>query len=356
LATRVTLKQIAEEVGVSVMTVSRALNNRSNVDENTREKVVKVANRLGYRPNYIAKSLVTNKTYTIGVVVPEISHSFFPEIIRGIEEIMQKKNYQLILMHSEENERREKEAIDTLEAKRVDGILISMAETVNSFEQYRRLIKSEHPVVFYDRCARDIGATCVSVNDEESQKMITQHLIDHGYQKIAYLSGPIDVAIGKDRYSGFLKAMHENGLEVRDEWIVQSGFQETGGYEAMSKLLSLPKEMRPRAVAAVNDPAAFGAMQAIYDHNLRIPEDVAIVGFSDDIRAKLMPCPLTTIHQPAYEVGKKAAKKLIDLIEGRSTEPEDIEIKTELIIRESCGCKQNFNKKFIDLKEKSLSK
>lgn len=350
MGSRVTLKQIAEELDVSVMTVSRALNNRTNVDDRTRQRVLKTARRLGYKPNYIAKSLVTNKTYTIGVVVPEISHSFFPEIIRGIEEVVQKEGYQLILMHSEEDEKRERKAIDTLESKRVDGILISIAETVEDFDQYRELVKSDHPIVFYDRCARGIGATCVSVNDEDSQELITQHLIDHGYKKIAYLSGPQEVAIGKDRFNGFRNAMKKNNLEIKDEWIVKSGFQEIGGYRAMQQLLKLPESLRPRAIAAVNDPAAFGAMQAIYDHNLNIPEDFAIVGFSDDIRAKLMPSPLTTIHQPAYKVGKKAAEKLIDHVEGRFTDPVDIEIKTDLIIRESCGCKQNKSREFIEIK------
>lgn len=320
------------------MTVSRALNNQANVDENTRQRILQTARRLGYRPNHVAKSLVLRKTFTIGVVVPEITHSFFPEVIRGIEEVAYNAGYQLILTHSAEDFEREKKAIDTLEAKRVDGILISTSETVRDFNVYQELISLNFPIVFFDRCVNQIGATCVSINDEESAYLITRHLIEHGYQKLAHLSGPPRVSIGLARLNGFKRALQEVGLEVRDEWIVESGFHESGGYAAMGKLLAMPIGDRPRAVVAVNDPAAFGAMQAIQEAGLKIPEDIAIVGFSDDIRASLMPAPLTTIRQPAYEVGKVAAQKLIDIIEGRLQEPQEIIIPTEIVIRRSCGC------------------
>ncbi len=320
------------------MTVSRALNNRENVDQNTRQRILKAAKRLGYRPNHIAKSLVLKKTFTIGVVIPEITHSFFPEVIRGIEEVSYNAGYQLILTHSAEDFEREKKAILTLEAKRVDGILISTSETVQDFGLYQELLALNFPLVFFDRCVNGIGATCVSINDEESAYMITNHLIEHGYRKIAHLSGPTKVSIGLARLNGFKRALQEKGLEIRDEWIVESGFHESGGYAAMKSLLELPSDRLPRAIVAVNDPAAFGAMQAIHEADLRIPEDIAIVGFSDDIRAPLMLTPLTTIRQPAYEVGKIAAQRLLDIIEGRQKEPQEVVIPTQIIIRRSCGC------------------
>jgi len=338
LAIRATQKEIAKELGISVMTVSRALNNRENVDDKTRKKVLDTAKRLGYKPNQIAKSLVLNKTYTIGVVVPEISHSFFPEVIRGIEEVTYQRQYHLILTHSAEKQKREKDAINTLESHRVDGILISTAESVKNFKLYKELINSNYPVVFFDRYVEGIGASTVGINDKESSRQITKHLIDHGYKKLAHLSGPSKVSIGLKRLEGFKEALKEANLEINEELIIESGFQESGGYKAMNKLLKLPKNKRPRAVVAVNDPAAFGAMRAIRDAGLNIPDDIAIVGFTDDIRAELLPCPLTTIRQPAYEVGKKAAKKLIDCIDGDDT-VENIVVDTELIIRKSCGCK-----------------
>lgn len=334
---RVTIKQIADELNVSLMTVSRALNHYPNVDERTRERVLETARRLGYFPNDIAKSLVKRKTETIGVVVPEITHSFFPEAIRGIEEETYGANYNLMLTHSAEDAQREVSAIETLASKRVDGILISVAATQTDRDIYHQVMKLGIKMVFFDRCVYDVGASCVSIDDENSAKKITEHLIKLGYTKIAHLCGPPVVSIGKARMEGYKKALRKHKLDFKPEWIAESGFHESGGYGAMMDLLSLDKKDIPQAVVAVNDPAAFGAMKAIYEKGLKIPDDIAIVGFSDDIRSDLMPSPLTTVHQPAYEVGKAAAFKLIKHIENKSENREDIVINTEIMIRESCG-------------------
>jgi DNA-binding LacI/PurR family transcriptional regulator len=336
--TRITSKFIAKELGISIMTVSRAMNNMPNVSKETRKKILEVAKRLRYSPNHVAKSLVLQKTQTIGIVVPEITHSFFPEAIRGIEEVTYDFGYHLILTHSAEDARRERDAILTLESKRVDGILISTAQTSADHKMYRHVIQSGIPLVFFDRCVTGIGASCVSIDDEESAKRITEHLIQHGYKKIAHIAGPREVSIGHSRLNGFLRAIKEAGLKVDPELIAEAGFHEDDGYKAMKRLLQLPEHQRPRAIVAVNDPAAFGAMKAIVDSGLRIPQDIAIVGFSDDVRAELMPVPLTTVRQPAYEVGKKAAQKLFSLIGGISTSIEEIIVPTEQVIRRSCGC------------------
>ena len=341
MATRVTLKEIAKELGLSVMTVSRALNNRSNVDEKTRNRILQTARRLGYRPNYVAKSLVLNKTNTLGVVVPEISHSFFPEVIRGIEEVAHQAGYQLILTHSKENAERELEVLNTLEAKRVDGILISMAQSSTDLEPYKERIASGIPLVFFDRCAFGLGASCVSINDEQSAETITRHLIEgHGYQKIAHLAGPQKLSIGIQRMQGFKKAMQDNGLDISEDWLQVAGLNEKGGLQAMRSLLALPDSQIPRAIVAVNDPVAFGAMQAIYEEGLRIPEDIAITGFTDDIRAQLMPAPLTTVRQPAFQVGQTAAKKLLEHIGDSSSQITEEIIEAGMVIRRSCGCKE----------------
>lgn len=337
MSSNVTLKQIAEALGISAMTVSRAINNKKNVDEKTRKKILDKAKSMGYTPNHLAKSLVSSKSFTIGVVVPEISHSFFPEVIRGIEEVTYQKHYQLILTHSAEQADREQKAIETLRSQRVDGIMVSCSQSTTDFEFYQELESNVVPLVFYDRCIDDIGFSCISVDDKEGAKKITQHLIGHGYKRIAHLKGAQGISIGRKRLEGFKEAMTENGLEIIDELIVEASLQENGGYEAMSQILNLPKEKWPRAVFAVNDPAAFGAIEAIREKGLSIPEDIAIVGFSDDIRAELLPVPLTTIHQPAYEVGKQAAHKLLSLIEDENEGRENIEVLTELRIRSSCG-------------------
>ncbi len=336
---RITARDIALKLGISEMTVSRALNNRGYVDKKTRQRVLATSKELGYSPNQIAKSLVSQKTHTIGVVVPKMTHSFFPEIIRGIEEIAFLSKYQLILTHSAEKAAREADAIRMLESKRVDGILISMAQTVEDYSVYRKMVRLSVPFVFFDRCVFNIGASCISADDEESSKQITLHLIDHGYKRIAHLRGQLRVSVGLNRLNGYMRALEERNIPLYKELVVESGFDESGGYETMTSILSLPKRQRPRAVVAVNDASAIGAMKAIQEHGLRIPQDIALVGFSDDVRAALVTPPLTTMRQPAYEVGRRAAQKLLDIIEGRSESIDEIIIKNELVIRRSCGCK-----------------
>ncbi len=334
----VTLKEVAQALGVSTMTVSRAVNNRSYVQESTRKRIIDKVREMGYTPNHVAKSLVSSKTYTIGVIIPQISHAFFPEVVMGIEEATYSMDYQLFLTNSGENFEREKKAVDALRSKRVDGILVSTSQDTTDYSFYNQLIRTGPPLVFFDRCIENIGASCIGVNDESASMQITEHLIGHGYKNIAHLSGPSRVTIGKKRLDGFLSAMKKHMHAVHDEWIVESGFREEGGFKAMTRLLDLPQKMRPRAVFAVNDPVAFGAIDAILRRGLTVPHDIAVVGFTNDIRAELISCPLTTIHQPAYDVGKIAAKKLIKTIEKLNEPIENVEIVTTMKIRSSCGC------------------
>jgi DNA-binding LacI/PurR family transcriptional regulator len=339
VSSNVTLKHIAEALGVSAMTVSRALNDRDNVDEKTKQRIREKAQSMGYTPNRVAKSLVSQKTQTLGVVIPEITHAFFPEVVRGIEEVTYKSDYQLFLTNANEQFSREKEAIETLRSQRVDGLLISSSLTREDYSFYESIIEGGAKVVFFDRCIEDIGASCVSVNDRESSKKITEHLItEHGYTKIAHLSGPQKVSIGKERLRGFKDALENHNLTINEEWIVQAGFKENTGYEAMTKLIEKGREQLPEAVVAVNDPTAIGAIEAIREYGLSIPDDIAIVGFTDDIRSSLLEVPLTTVHQPAYDMGVQAAKKLIRFIEEDDTPVEKIEVPTTLKIRSSCGC------------------
>jgi DNA-binding LacI/PurR family transcriptional regulator len=341
VGSNVTLKEIAKELGMSAMTVSRALNNKDNVDKQTKKRIVEKARSMGYTPNHVAKSLVSRKTYTIGVVIPEIYHAFFSEVVSGIEEVSYKRNYQLFLTNSAEKYEREKSSLNALQSKRVDGILISCAETSSDTEYYRQIINTGLPFVFFDRCIENIGASCVCVNDYESSKKITTHLVDHGYKRIAHLSGPENVTIANKRKQGYLDALGDHGIPVDDTLLEESGLSEKGGYEAMIRLLDRTSEKPPRAVFAINDPAAFGAIKAIKEKGLSIPGDVAIVGFSDDIRSELIACPLTTVRQPAFLIGKRAAQKLIDTIDNKDEPIEKIELENKIIIRQSCGCPPN---------------
>lgn len=339
MSSEVTLKHIAEALGVSAMTVSRALNDRDNVDEKTKQRVRNKAKSMGYTPNRVAKGLVSRKTHTLGVVIPEITHAFFPEVVRGIEEVAYKSDYQLFLTNANELFSREKEAIETLRSQRVDGLLISSSLTCEDYSFYESIIQGGAKVVFFDRCIENIGASCVSVNDRESSRKITEHLIvEHGYTSIAHLSGPQKVSIGKERLLGYKDALKAHNIALNEELVIQAGFKEETGYEAMVKLLEKGGGEHPGAVVFVNDPTAIGAIEAIKEYGLTIPDDIAIVGFTDDIRSSLLDVPLTTVRQPAYQMGEQAAEKLISVIEEDETTIERIEVPTTLKIRSSCGC------------------
>jgi DNA-binding LacI/PurR family transcriptional regulator len=333
----VTLKEVAAALGLSTMTVSRALNDRPNVNPKTKKRIQEVAAKMGYTPNHVAKSLVSNRTYTIGVVIPEIGHAFFPEVVRGIDEISSEANYQIFLTNSSEDFEKEKRSIEALRAKRVDGILVSTSIKSTDFSFFENLRNTGIKIVFFDRCIHNLGISCIGVNDRVASRQITEHLIKNGYKKIAYLSGPPEVTIGRERLAGFREALSSAGIEINENRIVETGLTEIDGKEAMQKLLALPEEERPDAVATVNDPSALGAIEAIKEYGLSIPDDIAIVGFTNEVRASIIDPPLTTINQPAYDVGKKAADKLLRTIENENEPVENVELVANLVVRKSCG-------------------
>jgi len=333
-----TLKDIAQELNISSMTVSRALNDSPNVDEDTRERVIKAAKQMGYIPNKIAQSLVNKRTKTIGVVVPEIVNTFQPEVIRGIEDVTYNAGFNLLLTQSGENSEREEASIGTLISQRVDGILISTAETGQSYGEFQRLVELDIPFVFYDRYIRDIGASIVRIDDKGFASKMTRHLIGHGYRRIANIRGPKGLSVSDDRFTGYVDAMEEAGLAIHPELVAEAGFREFGGYNAMNNILELPEKQWPEAVFCVNDPAAFGALQSIRAHGVKVPDDIAIVGFSDDMRSAVIGPPLTTVNPKPYEQGKRAVQKLIECIERHDSRSEEIIVEAELIVRKSCGC------------------
>ena len=193
--------------------------------------------------------------------------------------------------------------------------------------------------MFFDRCVFDLGASCVHIDDRESARLLAAHFVQHGYRRIAHLAGPPLVSIGKERLEGYQMALDAHGIPYDESLVVTSGFNERGGYEAMARLLDQPDGSRPDAVVAVNDPAAFGAMKAIKDRGLRIPQDMAVGGFTDDPRAEMVEPGLTTIRQPAYEIGVRAAEQLITHINAEQAASEDIIISGQLVVRRSCGCR-----------------
>lgn len=330
-----TLSDIAKKLKLSSSTVSRALNDHPDISDKTKQKVKALAEKLHYAPNPIARSLKKNQTSTIGVLVPEIKHDFFASAISGIEEVAYQSGYTIIL--SQSNESFEREVVNTyaLMHHRVAGLLVSISQhTINS-DHFRYVIENKIPLVFFDRYCEDIAANKVIIDDEKSAFNAVMHLISKGYKSIAHFAGPEKLEICKKRMNGYKKALQQSGLTVREDFILTGGLHESDGYDSMEKLIS--EDKIPDAIFCVNDPVAVGAFQRIKEAGLKIPEQIGLVGFSNNKITTLLDPPLTTVHQPSFEMGKKAAEILIRMIESPNDDKEvkTLYLDTNLIIRKS---------------------
>ncbi|MBL7864052.1 MAG: LacI family DNA-binding transcriptional regulator [Cyclobacteriaceae bacterium] len=337
--TQVTIKDIARELGISPSTVSRALKDHPDISAKTKEAVNALAEKLNYQPNIVALNLRQKKTYTIGVIIPELVHFFFSTVISGIEDVAYQAGYSVILAQSNESYEREKTDIKALFNSRVDGMLISVSRETKDFEHIESVINKGIPVVFYDRTYKSPQYSNVVVDDYIGAKEAVSHLIDQGYTRIAFLEGSPGLVITNDRKRGYADALREHKLEVKDVYIQECA---TGSLEegkrATKKLLSMP--VPPEAIFAANDPMATGAMQSIKEKGLRIPQDLGVVGFSNWSYGSLIEPSLTTVDQPGFEMGQEAARLLIRQIElsdknQGDPQPETKVLKTRLIVRDS---------------------
>ncbi len=332
-AKHATIIDIARKLGISPSTVSRALNDHPDIKKETKEKVRKVAKELRYTPNPIAQSLKTSRTTTIGVIVPEIRHDFFASAISGIEEIAYRSGYSIILCQSNESYEREVVNTNVLMHHRVAGVIVSISQNTKSGEHFRDLLRQKIPLVFFDRACEDVSASKVVIDDYKSAYDGVTYLVRRGYKRIAHFAGPRELSICQHRLNGYRDALKAGGHAVSPDDILYGGMREQDGYDAMDRLIKAGTI--PNAVFAVNDPVAIGAFQRIGEAGLRIPADVAIMGFSNNKITSLVRPQLTTIDQPSFEMGRKAAEIVIDIIENGKSEPRHLVLPTRLIERES---------------------
>ncbi|SHJ64580.1 transcriptional regulator, LacI family [Reichenbachiella agariperforans] len=333
----VTIKDLAKELGISPSTVSRALKDHPDISPETKRLVNALAEKLDYEPNTIAMSLRSKRTNTIGVIIPEIVHFFFSTVISGIEEVAYKKGYTVMFCQS--NEDYEKEVIDTkaLLAHRVDGLLISYSKETTNFDHFREIQRKNIPLVFFDRVPTDeLHCSTITINDFESAESAVDHLVIENHLRIAHLAGPQNLNISKQRLAGYKRGIEKHKLYFEEGYVQYCGkgdFEE--GYRCTNELLKLSE--RPNAIFANNDVAAYGAMKAIKDAGLKIPEDIAIMGFSNWQFASLTEPQLTSIAQPGIEMGKAAARRLILELEAKDEDlpPVDQVLKTDIIVRGS---------------------
>lgn len=331
-----TLEDIAKKAGVSRSTVSRVVNGQPYVRKSVRERVLKVIQETGYHPNVAARTLASQRSWMIGLVLPRSVSSFFadpyfPRLTQGIAQACNDNNLTLGLFLVGAPEDEEKIIPRVSRKGFLDGILVQSGEVGDHLID--RLVTSNVPLVVVGRPFHDNQVSYLDVDNVQGAYQVVAHLASLGYRRIATITGNTHSTVGLDRKEGYLKALVDAGLAVDPALIVEGDFTEAGGYRAMQQLIPA----RPQAVFAASDVLALGAMRAARDAGLQVPGDVAFVGFDDLPLAALPDPPLTTVHQPIYEFGVRAVEILIDLIENGSTPPRKVIMHTELIVRASCG-------------------
>lgn len=336
MAATPTMKRIAAQLGVSITTVSKVLNNHTDISETTKARVLAKVAELGYQPNAVARSLTLRSTRTIGIVIPDLMHSFFVEIIAGLEKVASAKGYGLLLCSSNEDARKERAELEMLRQRQVDAIVLASADTSGNTDLLQRFSALGIGIVMIDRDDHpDVRCDRVLTDDHEVGRLATAHLAAHGRRAIAHIAGP-SIVHAKRRAEGYADALAGAGLKARPEWIVRGGFKDGDGYRAMKRVLAL----RPKvdAVFAANDPAAIGAMKAIWEAGLRVPEDIAVVGAGDITFGDLLRVPLTTVSWSRDDQGRQAAELILDRIGPRPAGRfRRVVIPPKLVVRQSCG-------------------
>lgn len=333
----VTIKDIARELGLSTSTVSRALRDQPDVHPDTRRQVQQTAERLHYQPNLFASGLVSRRTHLIGVVVPRIANHFFSAITSGIQNVAYQHDYKVIICESDHSIQREKLNMEALLSVRVDGILMAPCTDFSHDEiSHLQAVKArEVPMVYVDRIQPEVPSSSVLIDDFKAAEEATSYLIKTGCTRIAHFTGPMWTSVCVDRKAGFLEAMQKHGLSVPEEWIVETGFESTPATEAMMQLWR--GQRKPDALLAVNDRVAVGAAIALRELGVAIPEQMSLIGFSDNPVSAMISPSITTVRQPAYEMGEMAANLLLQQIE--ATQPQASlqrhTLDTRLILRES---------------------
>lgn len=326
-----TMSDIARDLGVSVVTVSKVLRNKGNISPATRKRVLKRAKKLHYQINWIARSLKTRRTYMIGLLLPDITHPFFADVAKAAAAAAMSRGYHVLISYFEENPDLEQKEADFLVSRQIDGLIVASAQSKP--ELFNRIKKRGVPVVLIDRPVPGAKVDFVGCNNAIIGRMATTHLIKQGCVRIAHLRGS-GTSVSESRYSGFTAALKRNRMKLNPAYVIRAGFLFGDGFNAMRQLLQL--NPIPDGVFCYNDPVAIGAIQAILDHGLRVPQDIAVIGAGNVRYTDIISVPLTTIDQDTTALGRKAAELLIDRIESKKRfRPVSILTEPQLMVRES---------------------
>ncbi len=328
-----TIRDVAARARVSPATVSRALNNDPQVKAGTRERVLEVAHELGFVPNATAKSLRTRRTGIIGAIVPDVSTLFFLEIVKGIENTLSLSDYRVTICDSQNQLKKEKENARWLLDGSVDGLILltPMMDDPSLCD----LAEKGYPIGVFGRAIDHPAITCVGVDNYAAGLSATKHLIGHGHTDIAVITGPEGHHDSQERLRGFQDTLHQQGLSLRPERIQCGGFTEEGGVRAFHAIVD--RGAPPTAIFALNDEMAIGVLQAAQASGLRVPQDLAVIGFDNVRLARVVTPALTTVNQPKLDAGFRLAQNILNRLSG-SADTERITLPADLVVRHSCGC------------------
>jgi len=329
----VTIKDIARELKISVATVSRALRDTYDVNPETRQQVLRKAEELNYKPNFNATGLVKNSSHNIAIILPSITNYYFSTVVTGIQEVAHQQGYNIVLYITNDSPERERDILEDLPLGNIDGLLMSVCSGPGQNDLFQQIIADGIPIVFFDRVAPDIRTSKIMQDDYHGAYEAVEHLIAQGYRKISHIAGPAGLLFTEKRMEGFLAAMREHKLPVKDEWIIHSGFSMDCGKRDALQLLQC--RTRPDAIFAVNDRKAIGAILALKEHHIGIGRQMGVIGFTNDPMCEIISPTLTTIEEPALEVGRNSCEFLLNHINKKNFIPRELTLPTRLVVRES---------------------
>ncbi|MEZ4859579.1 MAG: LacI family DNA-binding transcriptional regulator [Flavobacteriaceae bacterium] len=334
----VTLKEIAENLGISITTVSKALKDYPDVSKKTKELVKNEAKRLHYTPNVFAVNLRTKESKTVGLIIPEVVHHFFSSVINGIIEQAEKKGYLVIILQSNESYKLEKKQIDLLISKRVDGIMISLASTTTNISHLHDVKELNIPLLMFDKISKLIECSKIIINDRQAAYIATKHLIDTGCKRIAHFRGALLPQNSIDRFLGYKKALEDHGIKYDSSLVyICENVNYEEGRAAAIKLLEDHKDVD--GIFTITDLVAVGAIAVFNEKGIKVPDDIAIMGFSNWFVSQAITPSLSTIDQPGYKMGKKSFKLLYKEMQAKKNHeaftPITKTLETSLIIRDS---------------------
>ena len=329
----VTIHDLAKALNLNASTVSRALNDHPKISTETKKIVRQLAEELNYRPNALASSLRKGSANTVGLVIPRVNRNFFASAIEGIEAVLNKAGYHLIITQSNESLAKEKECIDSLLNARVDGIIISISSETLDLSHLLTVQDKKVPLIFFDRIPLNIEAGKVKLNDYMGAYKATEYLINNGYKRIAHLEGPRHLQMYLERKRGYMDALSNYGIACDESMIIENCLTQEKGFEAAALLTTMASA--PDAIFCASDYSALGALMYLKENGFNIPGDVAVFGFSNEPFTMLMDPPLSSIEQFPYKMGEAAAQLFLDEIHEKNYLPRTIEIMPEVMVRKS---------------------